>query len=148
MFSIVVLVLLVWLILPTRDFGLALTVGAAIYLLYSFTSRYLIPTAHRAGLAAMAREDYDTAISSFWSSYEFFSDNEWLDRHRSLTMMSPSIWSYREMALMNIASAYIAKEDYVAAETACQRVLKEFPDNEIAKAALNTIQVPPPQREA
>ena len=73
-----VLVLFFWLILPTRDFSLSVVLGAATFLLYSLISRFLFPTAHRAGLEAFARKDYDKAISRFWESYEFFSEKKYL----------------------------------------------------------------------
>ena len=88
----------------------------------------------------MARKDYDQAISQFEDSYKFFSEHDWLDRYRSITLMSPSVWCYREMALMNIASACVAKEEYAEAEKVCRRVLEEYPDNEVASNALRTIQ--------
>ncbi|MDH3639811.1 MAG: hypothetical protein OES09_15310, partial [Gammaproteobacteria bacterium] len=56
----------------------------------------------------MSLKDYDTAIDQFQRSYDFFSKHYWLDKYRGVTMMSPSIWSYREMALMNIASVHVA----------------------------------------
>jgi len=88
----------------------------------------------------MSLKDYDTAIDQFQRSYEFFSKHYWLDKYRGVTMMSPSIWSYREMALMNVTSAHVARKDFVAAQAACFRVLEEFPQNEIASSTIEMIQ--------
>jgi hypothetical protein len=138
--SLAFLVLLFWIFLPAHDVGEAFLFGAAIYVTYSFGSRYLIPGAHRRGMKAMSLKDYDTAIDQFQRSYEFFSKHYWLDKYRGITMMSPSIWSYREMALMNVASANVAQKDFVAAQAACLRVLEEFPQNEIASSTIEMIQ--------
>lgn len=138
--SLAGLILLFLLLLPARAVGEAFLFGAAIYVTYSFGSRYLIPTAHRRAMKAMSLKDYDTAIDQFERSYEFFSKHCWLDKYRSVTMMSPSIWSYREMALMNVASVHVARKDFAAAEAACSRVLQEFPQNEIASSTIKMIQ--------
>jgi tetratricopeptide (TPR) repeat protein len=138
--SLAFLVLLFWIFLPAHDVGEALLFGAAIYVTYSFGSRYLIPAAHRRGMKAMSLKDYDTAIDQFQRSYEFFSKHYWLDKYRGITMMSPSIWSYREMALMNVASAHVAQKDFVAAQAAYLRLLEEFPQNEIASSTIEMIQ--------
>ena len=138
--SLALLILLFWIFLPAQDVGEAFLFGAAIFVTYSFGSRYLIPTAHRRGMKAMSLKDYDTAIDQFQRSYEFFSKHYWLDKYRGVTMMSPSIWSYREMALMNVASAHVARKDFEAAQAACLRVLDESPQNEIASSTIEMIQ--------
>jgi hypothetical protein len=138
--SLAFLILLFWILLPAHNVGEAFLFGATIYVIYSFGSRYLIPAAHRRGVKTMSLKGYDTVIDQFQRSYEFFSKHYWLDKYRGVTMMSPSIWSYREMALMNVASAAVAQKDFVVAQAACLRVLEEFPQNEIASSAVEMIQ--------
>ena len=138
--SLTGVILLFWRLLPAHDVGEAFIFGAAIYVTYSIGSRRLIPKAHRRGMKAMSLKDYDTAIDQFQRSYDFFSKHYWLDKYRGVTMMSPSIWSYREMALMNIASVHVARKDFAAAEAACSRVLEEFPQNKIASSTIEMIQ--------
>jgi hypothetical protein len=89
-------------------------------------------------MRAMNRKNYPVAIREFQSSYDFFTKHLWLDRFRAFTMMSPSVWSYREMALMNIAAVHAAQKDFDATEAACQRVLDEFPDNEVARNTMDS----------
>ena len=146
--SMAVLVTLWWLLLPPGNIAEPFMFGAGTYLFYSYGSRLLIPSAHRRGMKAMSRENYEAAISEFEASYKFFSEHAWLDKYRAIMMMSPSIWSYREMALMNIASVYAAQGNYEAAKTACQRVLEEYPDNKIAKSTIEMIRSNSPQSEA
>ena len=87
-----VLIILARLLLPDRETVDVFIVGAAIYVAYSFGSRYFIASANRRGLNAVARQEYDDALGHFRESYTFFSEHEWLDRYRSITLMSPSIW--------------------------------------------------------
>ena len=134
-----VLILLVKILLPGRDTVDAFVIGAAIYATYSFGSRYFIAGAHRHGLRAVARQEYDAALAHFRRSYAFFSEHEWLDRYRSITLMSPSMWSYREMALMNILTVHVGKKDFAAAKEACRHVLEEFPNNQIAQSTYDML---------
>lgn len=134
-----VLILLARFLPPFRDLADAFVVGAAIYVTYSFGSRYFIASGNRLGLKAVANEEYDRALEYFQQSYAFFSEHEWLDRYRSITLMSPSKWSYREMALMNILTVHVRKKDFAAATEACRRVLEEFPNNQIAQSTFDML---------
>ncbi len=87
----------------------------------------------------MARKEYDAAISLFDESYLFFSKHKWIDDDRAITMMSPSNWSYRELALLNAAAAHAEKGEVTKAKGYYERVTTEFPDNEYAKSALKFI---------
>ena len=134
-----VLILLARFLLPVRDLVDAFIVGGAVYVTYSFGSRFFIASANRHGLKAVARQDYAKALEYFQRSYAFFTEHEWLDRYRSITLMSPSMWSYREMALMNILTVHVRKKDFAAAKEACRRVLEEFPDNQIARSTFDML---------
>lgn len=133
------LISLYWYLLPNHDGTEPLLLGAVTYLVYSIGSKYLIATQHRRGMKALSRNEFDVAIEHFENSYRYFSKHAWLDRFRSITMLSPSVWSYREMSLLNIASVFMRKGDFAAAETACQCVLAEFPNNEIVVSTLAMI---------
>ena len=146
--ALAALIALFWVLLPSRRVDEAFLLGAAFYVTYSFGSRYVLARSHRAGMRATSRKDFDTALEAFQKSYEFFSRHAWLDDYRALTMMSPSVWSYREMALMNIASVHVMRKDYAAATKACSKVLDEFPQNEIAKRTIDMIQSPSMEDEA
>jgi tetratricopeptide (TPR) repeat protein len=114
--------------------------GAAAYLLYSFGSRSLIPRAHRRGSRLMQGQQYEAAIKAFENSYAFFSRHSWLDRFRSITMMSPGAMCFREMALINIAAAYAQLGDGAMAKHYYQRAATEFPGSVMARGALVLIE--------
>lgn len=114
--------------------------GAAVYLTYSIGSRQLIPSAHRRAIRLMQSNRLEEAIPAYSESYEFFTRHAWLDRYRSLTMMSPSAISYREMALLGIAVAYSQIGQGDMAKSYYQRTLAEFPHSDMATAALKMIE--------
>ncbi len=93
-----------WLVRDTNNVGRGLGRGRIFDLLVG--SRKLIPRAHRRGIRLSQTQQFEDAIRAHKESYEFFTRHSWLDRYRSITMMSPSSMSYREMALINIAFAY------------------------------------------
>ena len=114
--------------------------GAAVYLIYSFGSRNRIPRAHRRGIRLSQAQQFREAIGAHKESYDFFSRHAWLDRFRSIAMMSPSAMSYREMALINIAFAYSQIGDGAKAKEYYKRAQEEFPDSGMATAALKMIE--------
>jgi tetratricopeptide (TPR) repeat protein len=114
--------------------------GAVAYLIYSFSSRMLIPRAHRRGIRLSRNQRYEDAIRAHQESYDFFTRHLWLDRFRSITMMSSSAMSYREMALINIAFAYSQIGNGAKAKEYYLRALQEFPDSAMASAALRMIE--------
>src|SRR5262245_41829268 len=75
--------------------------GAIAYLLLSFSLRHLIAHHQRSGMSLFHQEKFAEAIPHFASSYRFFSRHPWLDRWRSVTLLTSSRISYREMALLN-----------------------------------------------
>lgn len=133
-FAVLALVIpAVWFLLPVRNFVDATLIAAGVFIVYSFGSRYFIASANRRGLRAIGRQEYDEALEHFKESYAFFARHPWLDRYRSITLMSPSVWSYREIALMNILTVHVRKKDFDAAAEACRDVLREFPQNQVAQ---------------
>lgn len=113
--------------------------GAVVYLVYSYSSRKLIPRAHRRGIRLSQTQQFEDAIRMHKQSYDYFTRHAWLDRYRSITMMSPSAMSYREMALINIAFAYSQLGNGEKAKQYYQQAGREFPNSVMAKAALKMI---------
>lgn len=113
--------------------------GAAVYLAYSFGSRKFIPRAHRRGVRLSQAQQFEDAIRAHEESYAYFTRHSWLDRYRSITMMSPSAMSYREMALLNVAFAHSQLGNGEKAKEYYQRASREFPNSAIANAALKMI---------
>jgi tetratricopeptide (TPR) repeat protein len=118
----------------------SLSIAGAIFLAYSYGSRALLLKYHREGIALTHQTRYEEAIDAFKKSYDFFSRHLWVDRFRSLTMMTPASQSFREMALINIAYSYGQLGDKDQTKLYYERALKEFPDSSIAQVALNFIQ--------
>lgn len=120
----------------TRSFVPAMWAGVGVCLAYSVASKLLMARAHRRGIRLVKRQKFAEAIPRFEESYEFFGRHPQLDRYRSITMMSSSAASYREMALTNIAFCYVQLGQGAKAKEYYQRALAESPDSSMAIAAL------------
>lgn len=114
--------------------------GALVYLALAMTLRTTIATPHRRGISLVKKGKYGEAIQYFQQSLEFFIRHKWVDDFRFLTMFSSSRMSYREMALVNMAFCYSQTGDGRNAKQYYERVLSEFPDNEIARTSLRMIE--------
>ncbi len=117
----------------------SISLGATLYLTYSLGSRALLTREHRRGLRLVKLGRCAEAIAAFERSADFFTRYRWLDRFRALTMLTPSHYGYREMALTNIAFCCAQLGDAERTKAAYQRVLRDYPNNELARAALNLI---------
>ena len=113
--------------------------GCCVYLVYSHGSRILICRAHRTGMQFMRAGCYEQAISCFEASYEFFRRHDWIDRYRSIVLMTPAALCYREMALANIAFAYGQLGQGDKCKQWYLRTYEEFPGNSLAEVALTMI---------
>jgi tetratricopeptide (TPR) repeat protein len=120
------------------DFA-AVGIGAAIYLVYAHTARWFLIKFHRKGMRLIRRGQTKEAIEQFKAGYQFFSDHSWIDKLRSVTVVSASAMSFREIALVNIAVCYGQLGDKVNMKKYYEQALKEFPDSSMAKTALNLI---------
>ena len=123
-------------LLSPANWTLGMTCGAGVYVLYSFGSRAMITRDHRAGIVLNSQRRFADAIPYFQRSFEFFDRHDWIDRYRSIVLMTPGAISYREMALVNIAFCYVQIGDGVQACMSYERCLKRFPRNEIALGTL------------
>lgn len=116
--------------------GNGLLWGAGAFLAYSFGSRKLMTRDHRAGVALAKRQQFEEAIPRFQKSLEFLDRYPWIDRFRSVVLMSPSAISYREMALANMAFCYSQVGRGEEARRHYEQCLQHFPDSGLASAAL------------
>ena len=130
------LIMLVWYQFEKSNFILY---GAITYLLISQILRRTISREHRKGMVKVKLEQFEEAIPFFKKSYEFFKENDWIDKYRFLTLLSSGRMTYKEMALNNIAFCYgqigngkLSKEFY-------QRTLDEFPESGMAKVGLRLL---------
>ena len=117
----------------------SLMIGAGIFLAYSYGSKALLTQSHRQGLLLTKQGHFLDAIRAHKQSYAFFSKHLWLDRYRSLTLLTPALMSYREMALINVAYCYVQLHEEQQAKSCYERLLAEFPNNEYAAYVLKVI---------
>jgi hypothetical protein len=117
----------------------ALFSGVGAYLVLSVVLRYTVTREHRNGVRLMRAGRFEDAVPAFQRSVAFFERHPRIDRLRAFTALSASSMTYREMAMCNIAFALAQLRRGEAAKNAYERVLAEYPDNGMARAALNII---------
>jgi len=137
--TMAVLIGVVALVFRPEPLILSVSYGCILYLIYSYGSRGLLLKAHRQGMSLSNEGNYAAAAQQFEQSYQFLSRYPWLDRYRAFTLMSPSAISFREMALVNSAFCYSQIGDIAKTKFYYEKALAEFPNSEMAKAALRLI---------
>jgi tetratricopeptide (TPR) repeat protein len=111
--------------------------GIAPVFIYSISVRQLVPHHHRKGMSFFKKALWYEALKEFEASYEFFSNNGWIDHYRSVILMSCTRMSYREMALLNQVFCHTQIGNGEKAKDIYKVTLEQFPDSQIAQAALN-----------
>jgi tetratricopeptide (TPR) repeat protein len=135
-----VMIALLYLVVPTDSSPLLpVLIGAGFYLIWSRMSSLILLRHHRTGIQFLRSGAYAPAIQQFEQSYALFSRFPWLDKHRWLTLLSPSALGYREMALNNIGYAFVQLKKFGKARDRYQQLLDEFPDGEMAESARSVI---------
>ncbi len=109
------------------------------FIMLSIYLKIIIPRSHRKGIFFIKKNNYASALLCFHLSYQFFHRYEWLDKYRSLFLLSASKLSYKEMALANMGFCYLRMDKKKDARKIYQRLLTEFPHNQQAKEALNAL---------
>ncbi len=139
LFAMVFTIGIMYLAIPSSLKQNSVLYGAIVYLGYSIGSRQLIPRHHRKGVSFLNSGKYEKALKSFKKSKQFFETHSWIDRYRPVVLMSPSIFSYHEMAMINIAEAYIQLNDISNAMKAYNEAIAQYPNNIIATTVLKII---------
>ncbi len=112
-------------------------IGLGLFLIVRLILR-AIPQDHRSAIALVRKHQFADAIPCFQLSLDFFDRYPWLDKCRSLLLLSPSAASYREMAPANMGFCYSQFGDGHYARSHYQQCLLErFPDSGLAQTALN-----------
>jgi hypothetical protein len=114
----------------------AMIAGALVYLGYSYGSRAFLLRHHQSGMRAMHAGRYDEGSRHFEASYLFLQRHAWIDRFRSVVLMSAAASTYREMALINSAFAHLQLGHLAEARSGYERALREFPTSSLAAAGL------------
>ncbi|UIR57320.1 tetratricopeptide repeat protein [Sphingobacterium sp. SRCM116780] len=110
-----------------------------IYLLLLIVLKTAVPLSHKKGMSLIKKGEFRKAIEKFENSVTFFTKNAWVDKFRYITILSSSKMCYREMALCNIAFCYTQTNEPTKARYYYEMVLREYPNNGLAIAALNAI---------
>jgi hypothetical protein len=85
------------------------------------------------------QRDFRQAIVLFDEAYSFYTRHAWIDRRRFFLKLS-SIYTYREIVLVDLAVCYSQIGEGEKSKRYYQRVLKEFPNNRVAQVSLKAIQ--------
>ena len=132
-FGIMAALMIVARVLGAEDF---IVWGAAAYVVLSVSLTRIVPIDQRLGMRLIRQEKFAEAIPFFERSHLFFIRHSWLDRWRYVALLTASRSSYRETALLNAAFCYSQIGEGQRARETYNQTLREFPDSQIAKAAL------------
>ncbi|MEO7881118.1 MAG: tetratricopeptide repeat protein [Mucilaginibacter sp.] len=123
----------------TQDETFGMIYAIVVYYFIVYFLRGVIAYDHRKGVALLKSREYDGAIRTFQKSVDFFTRNSWIDKYRPITLLSASKKCYREMGLCNIAFCYTQTQKGAEAKKLYEEILNEYPENDIAYSALNTL---------
>ncbi len=123
-------------ILEPSNLTPSIAAGLVVYLVYSQTVRRLAGRNMFRGHKLLTKEAYAEAIEAYQRAYQFFSRHSWLDKYRALVLLNSSAYSYREIALCNVAFAHGQMGDGKKAIEIYRRTLAEFPECPLAKTSL------------
>ena len=135
-YAIMGLLVYIYYLLELKDY---LPAGIVTFFILALALRNFISGRHRQGMRLVKQNKFKEAIPLFEKSVEYFTRNEWVDKYRYLTLLSPSKITYREMGLCNIAFCYSQTGDGQKAKQLYELVLREFPENGLARAGLNML---------
>ena len=113
--------------------------GAFAWAAYVLIARRVLTAAHRRGIRLVKSGRFEEAVPVFEEAYLQMCQRPWIDRYRSLLLASASQWSYREMALCNLAFCQGQAGDGMKMREGYERALAEFPGSVLATTALRMI---------
>ncbi|WP_157543820.1 tetratricopeptide repeat protein [Mucilaginibacter paludis] len=114
--------------------------GSITYLLIIYLVRYFIPLSMRKGVSLIKHNKFDEAIPYFRRSVQFFTQYAWLDQYRSITILSSSRYTYKEMSMCNEAFSLSQINRGAEAKQIYEEVLAQYPQNNIAATALRMME--------
>jgi tetratricopeptide (TPR) repeat protein len=120
----------------SQSWLLNIAAGWATVMFYRSIVSSTFTRAHTQGVRLVKKGRYADAITAFEKSAEYFGKHPGLDKARQFVLFNQSIYSFREMAYLNLGYIYLQTGDKKKAKESYQACLKEFPDNEAAKNAL------------
>jgi tetratricopeptide (TPR) repeat protein len=114
--------------------------GALLWMFAVLLMRRIFTGDHRKGIRLVKSGRFGDAIPLFTEAYSATKRRPWIDRYRWLLLGSASQWSYREMALCNLAFCYGQIGDGEKMKALYRQALTEFPDCILATAALRMVE--------
>jgi tetratricopeptide (TPR) repeat protein len=132
-----VLVVLIWLLIPGTHGATVFVAAVGLYVLAVFALHYSLLGEFRLGNRLLYRGRFAEAIPHLTAGYDSLAQRPWIDRYRYLTLLDASAYSYREIALCNIAFAHGQLGHGEEAVRWYKRAANEFPGSELAETALN-----------
>jgi hypothetical protein len=114
-------------------------VAAVVWVGFVLFARATFTRGHRRGIRCVKSGRFAEAIPHFERAYRSVVERPWIDRFRWILLGGSSRWTYREMALCNVAFCYgqIGKGDKM--REAYQKALAEFPNSVLAGTAMRMI---------
>ena len=119
--------------------------GTVFWLLFVFLLRRCFSGAFRRGIRLVKKGEFAAAVPEFRKTYDDMSARPWIDRHRWLFLSSASEWTYRELALTNMAFCYGQMGEGTRMREYYERTLAEFPGNTLAVMSLKMLDAASPE---
>lgn len=137
--TIEVLIIIAGACLLIKPLHYGMMAGAACYLVLANGLRGILLRHHRNGVKFMNARQYDRAADAFEASLLFFTQHEWVDKYRYITMFQASQASYKQMDMYNLGVCYACMNLMEKAKACLEEVLSMPSSGEITPAALALI---------
>lgn len=115
-------------------------VGMGVWMASVVFLRRWLTGAHRKGIRLVKIGRFEEAIPMFAEAYASMCCRPWIDKFRWPLLGSCSRWSYREMALCNLAFCHGQAGNGQKMKECYQKALAEFPGSILATVSLRMIE--------
>lgn len=136
---IILLSVLFYFTIFVSDIFSAALLSIFIVLAYRYLIRYTVLMNSVKGIKCLKKGDLEGAIRYFDKYNAFFTEHEILNKYGFIIFLSPSKYTYKELALVNLAYSYAQKGDIDQAKVYYQECLKINPQNGMAVSSMNFI---------
>lgn len=125
-----------------RDERLCIVYGFFLYLVMAYGLRFIfIPSVSFNTRKFLGEQNYVKAIESIEQELDYFERKKWLDKYRIWLMISWSNMTFREALLCSKAYCLLQSRKVSAARSLYADILEAYPQNAVAMASLNTIEI-------
>lgn len=119
------------------DFISSASLAIFVVLAYRYIIRYTIMLNNVKGIRCLKKSDFEGVIRYFDKSNVFFTEHEFLNKYGFIVFLSPSKYTLKEMALVNLAYSYAQKGDIARTKEFYEECLKINPQNGMALSSMN-----------